>query len=253
MLQDIKKLIAQIRREKPLVLNLTNYVTMDFIANGLLSLGASPIMSVAEQEMAELLHISRVLIVNIGTLHDDFIKLCLTACRTANELKIPIVLDPVGVGASQYRTNTALALINDYELAIVRGNASEIMVLAGAAQKTKGVDTLAESQHAVDSAHILAKNYRLTVVVSGKTDWIVDAAQTRSFDRGSLLMPMITGSGCLLSAMTGAFHAVEKNPFDAAAAATLFYSLCGEAAAQKALSPGSFRTAFLDALHSVTV
>lgn len=253
MIEQTNALLKKIRQEKPLVLNLTNYVTMDFIANGLLSLGASPVMSKAEQEMADLISIARAVIINLGTLDEGFIKLCALACNTANRLHIPLILDPVGVGASRYRTHTSLKFITDFKMAIVRGNASEIMSLAGAAGVTKGVDSTAESTEALASAKFLAENYGVTVAISGKTDVIVDVKQTAQFEHGSALMPRITGTGCLLSAVVGAFHAVENDRFVAAAAATLFYGICGETAAKQAAGPGSFRSAFLDALYTVVL
>lgn len=253
MIEKTNALLLKIRQEKPLVLNLTNYVTMDLVANGLLSLGASPVMSNAEQEIADLISIARAVIINLGTLNDSFIQLCALACKTANQLAIPVILDPVGVGASHYRTSTALQLIRDFKIAIVRGNASEIMSLAGAAGVPKGVDSTASSMEAIASAAFLAENYAVTVAISGKTDVIVDAKQTAQFEHGSSMMPRITGTGCLLSAVVGAFHAVEPDRFTAAAAATLFYGICGETAAEQATGPGSFRSAFLDALYTVTL
>lgn len=253
MIAKTNALLFKIRQEKPLILNLTNYVTMDLVANGLLSLGASPVMSHAAEEMVDLISIARAVIINLGTLHASFIQLCAVACKTANELGVPLILDPVGVGASHYRTQTALQFIHDFNIAIVRGNASEIMSLAGAAGVTKGVDSTAGSTAAMASAAFLANRYAVTVAISGKTDVIVDAKQTAQFEQGSPMMPRITGTGCLLSAVVGAFHAVEQDRFTAAAAATLFYGTCGETAAAQATGPGSFRSAFLDALYTVTL
>jgi hydroxyethylthiazole kinase len=250
MLEITNHLVKKIKQEKPLILNLTNYVTMDFIANGLLSLGASPVMSSGRAEIEDLLQFTKALVINPGTLDDDFIQLCAHACATANKLNVPIILDPVGVGATLYRTNTSLRWLTEYQIAIVRGNASEVMALAGAAGLTKGVDSTMESTQAINSAANLAQNYGVTVAISGKTDFIVNKDQVTQFDHGSPLMPMVVGTGCLLSAVVGAFHAVEKDPFTAAAAAILFYSLCGEKAAENISGPGSFKTAFIDALHA---
>ncbi len=251
MVEQAKSLLTKIKQENPLILNLTNSVTVDFVANGLLSLGASPVMSHAEEEMEDLISIARAVVINLGTLDERFIKLCALACKTANRLSIPLILDPVGVGASQYRTNTSLQFITDFNISIVRGNASEMMALAGSAGKTKGVDSTADSTQAIASAHYLAKNYGVTVAISGQTDVIVDHQQTVQLERGSPMMPKVTGTGCLLSAVVGAFHAIEADRFTAAAAATWFYGICGETAAENAAGPGSFRTAFLDALYTV--
>jgi hydroxyethylthiazole kinase len=251
MIETIRALITKIKKEKPLVLNLTNDVTMDFIANGLLSLGALPIMSKATQEMEDLLQLVKAVVINLGTLNASFIGLCTQACQIANQYNVPIILDPVGAGASRYRTETALQFIRDYSIAIIRGNASEVMALAGAAGGTQGVDSTMESTQAIASAQNLAKNYCTTIAISGKIDVVVDEKEIAKFERGSPLMPLITGTGCLLSAVVGAFHAVEKNRFTAASAAILYYGMCGEMAAADVAGPGSFRVAFLDTLHKI--
>lgn len=246
MQDKIKNVLNKIRSEKPLILNLTNYVTMDFIANGLLSLGASPIMSKAEKELEDLLKISKVLVINIGTLDDKFITLSKLACELANKLNKPIILDPVGVGASKYRTMTGLNLIENYRFAIIRGNASEIKCLAGELVTSKGVDSLESSESAAESALALAAQFKTSIVVSGATDIVANAEKFEKYAYGSALMPQITGSGCLLSAVVAAFHAVEQNSFEAAKLASVFYSLCGERAEKNSQGPASFKVNFID-------
>lgn len=255
MFEQINEMVSLIKQQKPLVLNITNDVTMDFIANGLLSLGASPIMSQAEQEIEELLTYAHCVVINIGTLNKEFVSLCQQTCRLANQLNKPIVLDPVGAGATQYRKDTCLALLTEYNIAMIRANASEVMALADASHPshpthpTKGVDSTSGTQDAVESAKVLSKQYDAAVIVSGEIDWVIDQDQITQLQCGSPLMPTITGTGCLLSAMVGAFHAVEKNRFIAAKSATLFYGKCGELAAEQTNTPGMFRAKFLDALH----
>jgi hydroxyethylthiazole kinase len=251
MFDIISQIIAQIKHAKPLILNITNDVTMDFIANGLLCLGASPIMSKAPQESADLLKIASRVVINPGTLNDDFLAHSEQVCALANTLNIPIVLDPVGAGASFYRTSACKRLLSNFNIAILRGNASEIMALAGHSQKTRGVDSDCETQYAIESAQTLAQAHNVTVVISGPTDAVVDTHQVKLFNRGSPLMPFVTGTGCLFSAVVSAFDAVHSNRFTAACAATLFYSVCGELAASNAQKPGAFKIAFLDALYSL--
>lgn len=251
MLETLKNSIPRIKETKPLILNITNQVTMDFIANGLLSLGASPVMSQAEQEMEDLVQLANVVVINPGTLDDKFIALCKHVCRIANQLKKPIVLDPVGAGASHYRTQANLDLINHYDIAIIRGNASEIMSLSGASATTKGVDNTAQSSAAIESAQTLSARHDVTVVVSGEIDRIVDGNNFQQLKYGSPMMPLITGTGCLLSAVVGAFHAVEKNRFNASVLAAAFYGICGEKAAKKSQGPASFKIHFLDELHLI--
>jgi len=206
-------------------------------------------MSRAPQEMDELLQLSNALVINIGTLDEKFIALCEQACATANTLNKPIILDPVGAGASRYRTHTCLDLLNNYKFSIIRGNASEIMSLSGMSTKTKGVDSTMQSDSATESALNLSENYHAAIVVSGKTDIIVDGDAVQQLNYGSPLMPQITGTGCLLSAVVAAFHAVEQNRFEASVLATAFYGICGENAAKKSNGPGSFKMQFLNELN----
>ena len=251
MFELINPIISKIKQDKPLVLNITNVVTMDFIANGLLCIGASPIMSQGIEESADLMKICASVVINPGTLDEAFIKLSEHVCQQANAHSKPIVFDPVGAGASAYRTATCKRLLDTFTIAILRGNASEIMALAGHTHTSKGVDSTSETQYAIDSAQLLAQKYQLTVVISGETDVIVDTHSTKQVFYGSALMPMITGTGCLLSAVVGAFQAVHSNSFEAATAATAFYGMSGNIAGRSATKPGSFKVAFLDALYTL--
>jgi hydroxyethylthiazole kinase len=140
---------------------------------------------------------------------------------------------------------------DNYDIAIIRGNASEIMSLSGVSMKTKGVDSTAQSDLAIESAQKLSTHFDVAVVVSGETDIIVDINNIRQFTYGSPLMPQITGTGCLLSAIVGAFHAMEKNRFDACVLATAFYGICGERAARSVEGPASFKIKFLDELNLI--
>lgn len=248
MFEQINNLITQIKNRQPLIMNLTNYVTMDFIANGLLSLGASPIMLQSVQEIDDLLKATSAVVINIGTLDDAFIELCEQVCQKANRLNIPIVLDPAGAGASQYRTNTCLNLLKRYKFCVIRGNASEILALSGSHHNTKGVDTTIATASAIESGKILSSQHKVVIAITGKSDAVIDENHVCLFERGSSVMPFITGSGCLLSAVIGAFNAVHHNRIEASSAAVLFYSVCGELAAKHSKAPGSFKVHFLDSL-----
>lgn len=251
MFESIQSIVAQIKQNNPLVLNVTNHVTMDFIANGLLSIGASPIMSQSRYDVEELLSLVSSVVVNIGTLNDEFIDLCKHTCRVANTLNKPIILDPVGVGATTYRTQAAQHLVSTYDIAIIRGNATEIMALANTPHtQSKGVDTTNSTQQAIDSALSISNRFKSTIVISGQEDVVVKGNKIKQLYCGSPMMPLVVGTGCLLSAVVGAFHAIETDSFIAAQAATLFYGVCGELAALKAQAPGSFKIAFLDTLFA---
>jgi len=246
--------VSKLKAVNPLVLNLTNYVSMDFVANGLLSLGASPIMSESIEELEALLKISQALVINLGTLNADFMKRVEVACAYANAFNVPIILDPVGAGATAYRTKSATDLLNYYQIALVRGNASEIMALSGAAQQTKGVDSLAESLDAELAAKALSRQYQCIVTVSGATDVIVSGEQVAHLSEGSPMMPRVVGTGCLFTAVTAAFcAALPDDIYQAAQAAAWYYGRCGAMAAEKATGPGTFKAHFLDALDCLAL
>ncbi|HSW70193.1 MAG TPA: hydroxyethylthiazole kinase [Gammaproteobacteria bacterium] len=247
--ENIHSLLTTLKQKKPLVLNITNDVTMDFIANGMLSIGASPVMSKAREEMEDLIKISSAVVINLGTLDEEFVRLCEQAASIANKFNKPLILDPVGAGASQYRTENCMRMLEQHKISIVRGNAGEILALSGTLSATRGVQSLAESDAAIEGAKYVSKKFEMTILVSGKKDVVVEDERVEIFDRGSKLMPIITGSGCLLSAVVAAFHAIEPNRFLASAAAAVFYSVCGEVAALQAEGPGTFKAKFLDVLH----
>lgn len=251
MLQKVTEILIRIKQEKPLVLNITNDVTINFVANGLLSVGASPVMSKADQEIEDLVKIAKAVVINIGTLNKQFVSLCDDVCLIANKYNKPIIFDPVGAGASTYRTDTCLKIINEYSLDIIRGNASEIMALTHSSFTTKGVDSTQKSTAVIEHAHALSKLTKATVVVSGQVDVIVADDKINQSDRGSALMPLLTGSGCLLSAVIAAFRAEHHDSFEAATAACIFYGICGEVAEKSATGPGTFKTQFLDALYFI--
>ena len=248
MFEQTHNLIQLIKTSNPLVLHLTNYVTMEWIANGLLSFGASPVMTESIHEIDDLVQIANSLVINIGTLGDDFLARCEAACKTANHLGKPIVFDPVGCGATPYRTRTCLNFLDRFQFTVIRGNASEIMALAGHHTQTKGVDSLHMTDEAIESALNLSSRYQTTVAISGKTDYIITNQTIQKIERGSSMMTKITGSGCLLASVVAAANAVCNCAASATTSALLFYSICGEIAAQKSTGPGSFHTHFLDTL-----
>lgn len=239
--------LDQLRAQKPLVLCLTNFVTMEFTANCLLSLGAAPLMSESEEEIQELLSISAALYVNIGTLQSSFIQRAQMAIELAHSQNLPIVLDPVGAGASALRTHSAKMLAPFAN--VIRGNASEIMALYGDDATPSGV----ESKHLVDdaqaSARSLAKRYCAVVAVSGETDFICDGEQETHLSGGHALMSQITGMGCSLTAVIAAFCANNAPCYTATIAALSVFNKAGSEAARYSRAPGSFQTAFIDALY----
>lgn len=248
MLHELEQALQQLRRTKPLVLCLSNYVTMDFIANTLLSLGAAPIMSEDEHELPELLSFCHALYVNIGTLNDTFLQRARVAIKLAKERKLPIILDPVGAGASTLRTTAAREFAPQAQ--IIRGNASEILALGETIYETLGVESSHQVSDAKNTAQQLATQHACVVAVSGEEDFISDGRQESFLAYGSPLMPLVTGMGCSLTGVIAAFRAVINNNYHAARLATAYFGLCGNLAAAKTDKPGSFRSVFLDEVYA---
>ncbi len=244
--------LAMIREHRPLIHNITNYVVMNFTANALLSMGASPVMAHAEDEVEEMVSMAGALVLNIGTLSDSWIKAMLRAGRKASELNKPIVLDPVGSGATRLRTLTARAIIEQAEVTVIRGNASEVLSLGEQDSKTRGVDSVHSVDDAAAEAGSLASELGATLAITGPVDLVTDGSRVVRIMNGHPLMGRVTGTGCTASALTGAFLAVEENAVDAVSCALGLMGLAGERAGISAMAPGSFHVAFLDALYMIT-
>lgn len=253
MFNKLQNILEKIRRGKPLVLNLTNLVSMDLLANGLLAVGAAPIMSVYADEVEELVKISGGVLINIGTLDADFEKLSLEAAAAALKYKKPVVLDPVGVGATKKRTELANKILATNCVTVIKGNASEIVALKGDDGATLGVESTLESGAAQNAACYLSRTFKTIVVTTGEVDIITLADENKRLNLelpfGDPAMTKITGAGCFLGSLIAAFLAVEENSFQAAELATLFWGLTGEQAARKFKGPGKYRQSLLNFLY----
>lgn len=241
--------LKKVREQNPLIHNITNYVVMNNTANALLSLGASPVMAHAAEEMEDMVAIASALVINIGTLDKDWVKSMLIAGKAAQEKGIPCIFDPVGAGASKYRKEVCKEIIKECNPTIIRGNASEIMVLADLSETTKGVDSTHSSDASVGAAIKLANDLKCVVSVSGETDYITDGILKYEIANGSHLMPRITGMGCSATAVTAAFAACNTNMLEAAVSAMAIMGITGEIAAESSNGPGSLQINFLDTLY----
>jgi hydroxyethylthiazole kinase len=248
-IDDVYAALEDLRARRPLVHNITNYVAMTISANVLLALGASPAMVHAVEEVEDFLAISDALCVNIGTLSPPWVEAMHLAVARANTLGKPWVLDPVGCGATPYRTKAAADLAT-LKPTIIRGNASEILSLAGQTGAGKGVDSTASTDDAVGAAAALAQRTGSVVAVTGAVDYVCDGATQVEIHAGHELMPLSTALGCSLSAVTAAFAAVRP-PREAAIAALAVFGAAGSAAAQDARGPGHLPADICDALHSM--
>lgn len=244
--------LAAVREKKPLIHNITNYVVMNYTANALLAMGASPVMAHAQNEVEDMASFAGALVINIGTLEDDWITSMLKAGKKASALNTPIILDPVGSGATALRTNAAKTIIADSRLSVIRGNASEILSLRHADSKTKGVDAIHSVDEAARTATVLARELNTALAITGPVDLVTDGERVVRVSNGHPLMGYVTGTGCTATTTIGAFLAVDDEPVSATATALAFFGLAGEVAGQKAEAPGSFMIGMLDALYTIT-
>ncbi|MFD1806654.1 hydroxyethylthiazole kinase [Pasteurella oralis] len=252
----MKNYLTKIKTQNPLIHNITNVVAANFSANGLLAIGASPLMSAAIEEMDEVPRISQALVINIGTLMGKEVAAMVLAGKTANEVGIPVVLDPVGVGATTFRKQTVATLLKEVNFAAIRGNAGEIATIADVHWQAKGVDAGAGDADLAKIAQVVAQKYRCVAMISGATDYLSDGQRQAQIHNGTPLLPKITASGCLLSAICGAFLSVAQpeDYFHAMLEAATTYAIAGELAAQ-GLNPnqhGQFYIHLLDQLASIT-
>lgn len=250
--QSVWSDVERIRDEAPLVHNITNYVVMNTTANALLALGASPVMAHAIDEVEEMTSMAGALVLNIGTLSRTWVESMQKAIRMARSRGKPIILDPVGAGATRLRTQTVRYLMEEAPPTVLRGNASEILALCTEDARTKGVDATVGSKAVLEQgSHLLARGCRV-VVISGEVDWILTAGASCGVANGHEMMPRVTGLGCTASALCGAFAAVNADPAAAAAHAMAVMGIAGELAAEGAVGPGSLQLRFLDALYGLT-
>ena len=254
--QELWQDVLAVRAQAPFVHSITNWVVINFNANVLLAMGASPVMAHACEEVADMANIAQALVLNIGTLTADKVQAMLLAQKQAHSRAIPVVLDPVGAGATPYRNQALSEIIQSGPPGIIRGNGSEIMSVAGLSVTTKGVDSVMASDQSLDAALALAKRIEGVVCVSGETDYIIDAhGQVALLRNGDVWMTKVTGVGCSATALIGAFAAVQFDAWRATTAAMAYWGVVGEVAAEqtRALGAGvgTYATKLLDVTHNL--
>jgi hydroxyethylthiazole kinase len=251
---DLWSDVVAVRERSPLVHSITNLVVTNFNANALLAAGASPVMAHAHEEVADMVGIAQALVLNIGTLDPYWIESMRLALVAASARGIPVVLDPVGAGATRYRNESLELLLSTASPTVVRGNGSEIMSVAGASVKTRGVDSSAGAHDALDAAQALVQRIQGVVCVSGETDHVLDVNRRWArLSNGHEWMTRITGVGCSATALVGAFCAVQPDAWRATVAAMALLGVAGEIVAEKmmarGLGVGSMQSALLDELQ----
>jgi len=243
------ELLIKIRKEKPIIHHLTNWVTIYDCANITKMLGASPVMAHASEEVAEMAGIASALVLNIGTLTTGFVEAMKLAAKRANRKGIPVVLDVCGAGATKFRDRKSFQLLDSVRINILKGNVSEIARIAGRKIRTQGVDASYVAENGIELARKLAQKRKCTVVITGQEDIVTDEKETFLVRNGHPLMAHVVGTGCMATAVIGAFAAVEKNLSLAAVAGLTCYEIAAERAVERAQGPASFKERMFDCLY----
>jgi hydroxyethylthiazole kinase len=244
--------LAELRARKPLVHQITNYVVMNETANATLALGALPVMAHAGEEVEEMVQLASALVLNIGTLSEHWIEAMLLAAAAANVRGIPVVLDPVGAGATAYRTRTARRILDTVDVTVLRGNAGEVATLVGVEAEVRGVESIGTGGDAASLAREAARRLRVVASVTGPVDHVSDGERVLAVANGHELLGAVTGTGCMSSALIGCFLAGKPGePLAAAAEALAAFGVAGEDAAVDARGPGSFHVGLYDALWNL--
>lgn len=249
--KGISNILERIHKEKPLIHNITNMVAMNDTANIILAIGALPIMSHAQEEVGEMVKAAGALVLNIGTLTPEQIESMIIAGKEANNFKIPIILDPVGAGATNLRTESALRLQEKVKINIVRGNFAEISILAGLKGNIKGVESVGSEKNSVEIAFSLARKCNQVAIITGKRDIVTDGKIVVEIDNGSPMLRTITATGCMATSLIASFAAVCNDYVLASTGALVCFGLAGERAALKAEGPGTFKLNLFDEIYNL--
>jgi hydroxyethylthiazole kinase len=246
---DAYALMERIRKQKPVVHHLTNWVTIYDCANIVKVLGASVVMAHAKEEVAQMANIASSLVLNIGTLTVDFVEAMKVAAKSANEKGIPVVLDVCGAGATDLRNQKSFELLDEVRIDIIKGNVSEIARISGEGVKTKGVDATKVNKNMMEVAKQLAQKRKCTVVVTGKEDIVTDGRKLYIIKNGHPMMSNVVGTGCMSTSVIGAFAAIEPDLALASTAGLVCFEIAAECAVRKSSGPGTFKEQMFDCLY----
>lgn len=249
--EQIYRDLAEIKRRRPLIHHIMNFVVMNDSANIALAIGASPIMAHAIEEVEELASIADAIYINIGTLDSHWIPSMITLAKAASRNGKPLILDPVGAGATRLRTETSIRILREADVTILKGNGGEIAAIAGSVGLVKGVDSLGEAR--VDIAERVAREYGVTVFASGEVDVVSDGSRYSEIRGGSIMSRYVTGMGCMLGTVVAAFASVNRDPFIASVDASVFFKRAAELASRRAREPGSFKVELINAVYSLSI
>lgn len=251
IIEQASKDLSKIKEKKPLIHHITNFVVMNETANITLAAGALPVMAHAKEEVEEMVSMASALVLNIGTLWPELIDSMVLAGRKANELGIPVVLDPVGAGATNLRTESAKMILEEVDISIVRGNPAEISILCGLEAQIKGVESIEQDSEPEKIAEDFALKSKSIACVTGKEDFVSDGEETHKISNGHPALSTITGTGCMATTIAACFAGVQENLLQAAASALIAFGIAGEKAAAISAKPGTFHATLYDAVASL--
>lgn len=244
--------LAAIRERRPLIHSITNFVVMNETANAVLCIGALPVMSHAPQEVEEMAAAAGAVTLNIGTLEPEWVDAMELAGRRANDMDVPVILDPVGAGATRLRTDACRRLLDRVKISIVRGNAAEVAALAGSAAEIRGVESISALESVDRLASEFARAFGVTAAVTGPVDTVSDGRRVAKIANGHVMLSRVVGTGCMSSMIVGAFSAVQPDAFAAAAEGLCAFGVAGETAAESSGErPGSFHVELYNALYAL--
>lgn len=250
MVLKIADMMKTVKEKKPLVHHITNYVTVNDCANICICAGGSPVMTDEYEDIPDMVKIASAVVLNIGTLNDRTINSMFMAGKAANEIGIPVILDPVGAGATRLRTRTAEFLMDKVKISVVKGNAGEIGMLAGLGGEVKGVDSVGIASE--DAAQTLAKRIGCIVAATGETDYVSNGKKTYILKNGDPLLGSVSGTGCMACSVVGCYVGACGASIDSVAAGISAFCIAGEGAAKTSKGPGTFKMNLMDSMFALT-
>lgn len=252
MTTSIAKMMTKVRKTRPLVHHITNYVTVNDCANITICAGGSPVMSDAAKDVPEMVRLASALVLNIGTLRPRTVDSMIIAGKEANDAGVPVILDPVGAGATSYRTESVRRILNTIDVSVIKGNAGEIGVLAGTGGDVRGVDSMSEPENCEDTVKALAGDTSTIVAMTGPIDYVSDGKRVVVLKNGHDYLECVSGTGCMVSSVVGCYVGAHGAKIRAVSAAISVFSIAGEMAAVNAKGPGSFKMELFDSMYNLT-
>lgn len=250
-LDEIVSSLEKVRKKTPLVYHLTNTVTMNDCANVTLAVGASPLMSFCLEEMEEIIGFASSVVINIGTMEESMVKMAVKVGKIANRLDKPIVLDPVGAGATQARKNLLKELLSKVKFSVIKGNVAEIKAILGLDSNTRGVDSLENEVNGVELGRKIVEKYGAVAAITGKVDYIIGSDRSIKVKNGSSKMAKVTGTGCMTASLIASFLGAGVESYTSAISGVLIMGISGEVASEKFIGTGSLKVSIIDNISTI--